>query len=176
MRAAVALVVEWFALVRVIRCPACALTLPEDHCCATPTNRTGDPVTSLNDLAPYPSHDAEGAADKLARNYAVLAQANFVRSFEGATPEIRHEATSLLLGMFSVVSLLRFLSDFHRDVADDAARELLEDLAAPHCLGPQIYQWLTEYGISPEQVDAITRTLREPSLEKPTAQTTEATV
>jgi hypothetical protein len=33
MRAAVAPVVEWFALVLVTRCPACGLSLPEDHTC-----------------------------------------------------------------------------------------------------------------------------------------------
>lgn len=151
------------------------MTLPEDHTHLTPHDRTGDPVTTFEDLAPYPDSDAEGAAEKLARNYSVLAQANYERSLEGATPEIRREGMTWLLGMYSVVSLLRFLSDFHKDVADDAARELLEDLASPHCLGPQIYEWLTEYGIDPEQVLAITRTLPEPSLEKPTAQPIEAT-
>jgi hypothetical protein len=176
MRAAVAPVVEWFAFVPVTRCPACGLSLPEDHTCTTPTTGPETPVTTFEDLAPYPDSDAEGAAEKLARNYTVLAQANFVRSMDGATPEIRHQGTANLIGMYSVVLLLRFLSDFHRDVADDAARDLLEELDAPESIGPQIYQWLTEYGIRPERVDAITRNLPEPSQDKPAVEPTEVTV
>lgn len=121
-----------------------------------------DKTTTAEDfdaIAPYPTNPDTATADALARNYAVLAQANFLRSLEGPTPEIRREGTSMMLGLYSVVHLLRAFSN--TGPANATTRDLLEDLAAPHCIGPTIWGWLTEYGIDPARIDSLVSAMKE---------------
>lgn len=124
-------------------------------------------VEDFNSLAPYPANpENDGPADALARNYTVLAQANYIRMLEGPTPEIRHEATAVMLGLYSVVHLLRSLSvnpapSDTEAPADVAARALLYDLGSPHVFGPTIWSWLIEYGIDPEKIDSMVASMED---------------
>jgi hypothetical protein len=123
-------------------------------------------VRTLNDLAPHPTSLEETTADALARNLSVVAQAHWRRQVEGRTFEERFESVTLVVNLFGVVTLLRALIEHAPGQADAVARELRADWEGASGVGEDLWQWLTEYGIDPEQVNKIAADL--PS--RPTAQ------
>lgn len=114
---------------------------------------------SLDDLAPWPQTEKDATADALIKAIAVRAYARAARihdlggdlTREPALTEYRN-LISVLVNEFGVVRLLRFLKDFHRDVADDAARLLWSGWEDGGGIDELLWDWLTEYRIDPERV------------------------
>lgn len=125
-------------------------------------------MTTFDNLAPYPSPGQDGAALRLAKSYAVLAQANFVRSIDGPSADVRDQGALALQYLYTIVHLVAGLIEEAGDArADTLVSNLLLDLEAPHAMGPDLHAWLTENGIDPAQVDRITRAL--PEMQRPAA-------
>jgi hypothetical protein len=126
-------------------------------------------VTTFDNLAPHPSPGQDGAALSMAKNYAVLAQANFVRSLDGPTPDVRDQGALSFQYLYTIVFLLAgLIEEVGEGRADTVVSNLLLDLEAPHVMGPDLHAWLIEVGIDPAQVDQITRAL--PEMQRPTAE------
>lgn len=111
---------------------------------------------SLDDLAPWPQTEAEATADAVAKAVAVSAWARQVHIHEmGVTDDNYHSQIGILVNEYGVVWLLKFLGDFHKDVADDAAREVWAEWEDGSGIHEWLWEWLTGWGIDPAQVAEI---------------------
>lgn len=114
-------------------------------------------MTGLNNLAPYPRTEDAATAEAMAKSLAVRTQANFVRALDlpPGHPDER-AAFNALVSNFAIVYLLRALAEHAPERADEAARGLWSEWEAGDGIGEWAWEWLTEWGIDPEQVRAIT--------------------
>lgn len=108
----------------------------------------------LNDIAPYPRHEAEATADALARNLTVVAQFNWRRMLDTDTGEDTRAATNLLVNLYGIVKVLKALQAVAPETADEVARDLWADWQDGGALGEWLHAWLRDFGIDPEQVNA----------------------
>jgi hypothetical protein len=118
-----------------------------------------EPTTpTLDELAPYPKTNQEATAEALIKYLAVHAYATSVTTTSppgGASKEamrIWWLEMSAVTAEYAVLALLEFLQDFHRDVADDAAREVWSMWEAGE-MGGDIWSWLHARKIDPEVVE-----------------------
>lgn len=116
---------------------------------------------TLNDIAPYPQDQDEVTAEKLTRNLAVYAQANFRWMLDDASDGKRREAMMQVVNLYGLVKILRAFTERDPEGADEVARELWADWDAGDSLGEWLWEWLTEYGIDPEQVAEAAATTQE---------------
>lgn len=113
-------------------------------------------MTELNDLAPYPQTEGAATAEAMAKSHAVRTQAAFVRALDlpPGHPDDR-AAFNALVWNFGITYLLRALAEHAPDHADEVARGLWSEWEAGDGLGEFAWEWLTEWGIDPKQVQAI---------------------
>jgi hypothetical protein len=121
-------------------------------------------MTSLNDLAPYPTRVEDVTADSLARHFTVQAAAHAhdasVMCREATTAGGNanwgpyNELVEHLFVEFGVVLLLRTVAHKDVDQADELARDLFSQWDAAD-LHDWLFEWMVEYGIDPEQVKAL---------------------
>lgn len=113
-------------------------------------------MTKLNDLAPYPQTEDAATAEAMAKNHAVRTQANFVRALDlpSGHPDEK-SAFNTLVSNFAIVYLLRALAEHAPDHADEVARGLWSEWNAGDSLGEWTWEWLTGWGIDPNQVNRI---------------------
>lgn len=128
-------------------------------------------MTALDDLAPWPTTEQEATADALIKSLAVQAYARNVRiEWPGTEDKVKLAAYShsigILVNEYGVIALLRFLKEFHKDVADDAARDLWLDWQDGGVIPELLWDWLTEYKIDPDKVEEIAKAAE---VEKPSA-------
>jgi hypothetical protein len=102
-------------------------------------------------LAPYPASSADATADNLAAHLAVAAQRLYLKNMDAA--DLDRTAMSLFVQEWAVVFLLREVQErAGTHIADALARELWEAWGDGSHLGECLWEWLTEYGISPEEI------------------------
>jgi hypothetical protein len=113
-------------------------------------------VTSLNDIAPWPRTEAEATADAVAKSLTVGAHARdrYIQTLNTTDKEWGTQV-GLLVNEFGVVYLLKFLADFHPDVADDAARLLWSHWEDGGVIPELLWGWLSKWGIDPDQVAEV---------------------
>lgn len=111
---------------------------------------------SLNDLAPWPQTREEATAETLGKAIAVAAWARQVRIHEmPVADDSYHAQVGILVNEYGVLWLLKFLGDFHPDVADDAAREVWSEWEAGDGIHEWLWSWLTGWGIDPKLVAEV---------------------
>jgi hypothetical protein len=102
-------------------------------------------------LAPYPIDAEDVTADGLAKHLAVSAQRRFRANMDA--PDLDRTALNLFVKEWAVIYLLREMEERAGvKVADDVARALWESWNDGSHLGEMLWEWLTEYGINPEEV------------------------
>ena len=111
---------------------------------------------SLNDLAPWPQTEASATADAVAKSITVgaFARDRYIQTLN-TTDEKWATQVGLLVNEFAVVWLLKFLADFHPDVADDAARLLWSHWEDGGVIPELLWDWLAKWKINPEQVAEV---------------------
>lgn len=101
--------------------------------------------------APYPTSAETVTAEGLARHMAVQAQRSNMKIMAAA--DMNRDAMARFVYEWSTTFLLReALAHLGPVTADEIARELWEALEDGSSLGEFLWEWLTEYGINPEQV------------------------
>lgn len=118
---------------------------------------------TLDDLGPWPTNSEDATAEAVGKAIAVRAYARMARIhapdrdlFKEDPDQYRAEI-NVLVNEYGVVWLLKVLTEFHRDVADDAARELWAEWEAGDSLGEWLWEWLDGWGIDAEQIIQIER-------------------
>lgn len=120
--------------------------------------KTEPKTATLEELGPYPTTGDEATADALIKYLAVQAYATSATTTpppDGASKEAKRIwwlEMSAVTAEYAVLALLQFLQDFHRDVADDAAREVWSMWEAGES-GGDIWSWLHARKIDPEVVE-----------------------
>lgn len=102
-------------------------------------------------LAPYPTSAEDVTAERLAAHLAVSAQRRYLATINAA--EFDRTTMNLFVKEWGVIYLLREAEErAGMAFADRLARDLWEAWNDGSGLGEFLYEWLTEYGIDPEQV------------------------
>lgn len=111
---------------------------------------------SLHDLAPWPQTRAEATADAVAKALTVSAWARQARIHDMSEADDAYRAqVGILVNEYGVIWLLKFLRDFHKDVADDAAVEVWAEWEDGSSIHEWLWEWLTEWKIDPDEVSRI---------------------
>ena len=118
--------------------------------------------TYVEQLAPYPDSGDPDVARKLARYLTCLVQGDiahtaghyYMSSPVGDKQAARDYALVIgrMVGNFGTLSLLRTLIVRDPELANSAARQLVDDWNAGEAVGEWVWQWLVESGIDPERV------------------------
>lgn len=121
-------------------------------------------LTYAEQVAPYPDSEDPDVAVKLARYLACLVQGDITHTFGhyymsapvGDRQAARDYALVIgrMVGNFGTLSLLRTLIVRDPELANSAARQLVDDWNAGEAIGEWAWQWLVGYGIDPEKVRA----------------------
>ncbi|MFG2001729.1 hypothetical protein ACGFNU_21515 [Spirillospora sp. NPDC048911] len=115
----------------------------------------------LDEFARCPQTTTDVTAESLTRHMAVSAQRRVIiidRLMEDTSPagQLRYmDAIGLLVGEFSVVKLLRALSEHAPGMADEVAKDLWGDWEDGGAIGEWLWEWLAEYGIDAAQVSKV---------------------
>jgi hypothetical protein len=110
-------------------------------------------MTTANNPAPYPTSAADVTAEGLARHLAVQAQRTNAQIMTASG--LNRDAMARFVYEWGVTFLLReALAHLGPVAADDIARDLWEAWQDGGSPGEFLWEWLTEYGIDPEQVSA----------------------
>jgi hypothetical protein len=122
-------------------------------------------MTTLNDLAPWPSEDDTTAASLLKYFTAVtFVYENEVSALthaafnDDATDDDKRrysDACHKVVAGFGEVLLLRSLIEVAPEKADDIARDLRLCLIDGSVIPELLWEWMVESGIDPEQVKAL---------------------
>jgi hypothetical protein len=111
---------------------------------------------SLNDIAPWPRTEAEATAEAVMKALAVSAWARQARIHDMPKVDDTYRAQiGILVNEYGVIRLLKLLGDFHKDVADDAAREVWAEWEAGDGIHEWLWEWLTGWGINPAEVAEV---------------------
>lgn len=127
---------------------------------------------TLNDIAPWPATAAEATAEKVLKHLTVCAAAQqeearrlCTDAFKpGADPAglTRYIESFEVLGYrFITVYLLRIFAEVAPERADGLARELWSLMRDTEMIPELLWDWLSEYGIDPEQVAALAKDEKE---------------
>ena len=118
-----------------------------------PTLMTASQVDErLEQIAPYPEWGTKVTAAGVARHLAVRAQLGFTRN---VTPFIRDDQevpASLICAQFTAAHVLIALSELAPEVADEAARRIVDGWVDGNCLGAYLHDDLTFLGVDPDEV------------------------
>lgn len=118
-----------------------------------------NPMTTLNDLAPYPTRLSEVTANSLACALAVRAHArqSTINDLDAEPLTGRLYATTVgtIVSDYAVIEMLAKLAAVSVDAADEAAREIWEDWEDGQAVAVGLWQYVAAYGIDPEQVARI---------------------
>jgi hypothetical protein len=113
-------------------------------------------MTELNDLAPYPRTEDTATVEALAKNHAVRTQAAFALSLDLPIGHADERAVfNALVWNFGITYLLRALAEHAPEKADEVARGLWSEWEGGDGFGEWTWEWLTEWGIDPNQVNRI---------------------
>ncbi|HEX7992300.1 MAG TPA: hypothetical protein VF506_00165 [Streptosporangiaceae bacterium] len=110
-------------------------------------------MTAVDELAPYPKRAEEVTALGLARYYAVLAQQRLGRIGKPSN-SVEREAIEVLgyVHEYALAALLRSFVAANTYCADRAAQAIWRAMDAGEMTGEQLWEWLTGWGIDPEQL------------------------
>lgn len=111
-------------------------------------------MSTLNDIAPYPTTVDEVTADSLGRYLAVRGWAHLTHRKYATSSTDREWVTSEIVDTFGIVSVLRALQAVDEGKADEAAKGVWSAWDDGAAVGEWLHSWLTGYGIDPERVDA----------------------
>lgn len=118
-------------------------------------------MTTLNDLAPWPTRIEDVTANSLAAALAVRAHARqsglddmLVDSNEGAR-RLFALTVGTIVSDYAVIEMLAKLAALSVEAADAAAREIWEDIADGQAVAVGLWQYVAAYGIDPDQVARI---------------------
>ena len=121
-------------------------------------------LTYAEQVAPYPDSNDPDVAEKLARYLATMVQGDvahtaghyYMSAPVGDKQAARDYALVIgrMVGNFGTLSLLRTLIAADPDLANKAARKLVDAWDAGEAVGEWTWQWLVEYGIDAEKVGA----------------------
>ncbi|GGK62102.1 hypothetical protein Sme01_04030 [Sphaerisporangium melleum] len=115
---------------------------------------------SIEDLAPSPQRAEDATAEGLAKQYAAFAHLHFRLGFDHPDRDKADQSMGMFTSFYSIAYLFREIKTIiGGDAADGVARNFWESLDNPHTLGPDVWSWLTEYGIDPEQINGIAERL-----------------
>jgi hypothetical protein len=104
------------------------------------------------DPAPYPNAETATAA-QLARYETVAAYESDINAgLHINDPSFIHRV-STTVGLFSAAFLLREFAAVAPEAADKATQKLVH-ITDGGALSEWLYQWLTEYGVTPETIEA----------------------
>jgi hypothetical protein len=106
------------------------------------------------EFAPYPLREEDVTAVGLARYFAVVAQQRLDRiGTPGMDPQVEGMHVLGYVREYAVVALLRAFWAVDWERADDAARSAWRALEAGEMTGEHLWEWLTEWGIDPKQLE-----------------------
>lgn len=121
-------------------------------------------LTYAEQVAPYPKSDDPDVAVKLARYLACQVEGDITHTVGhyymsapvGDKQAARDYALVIgrMVGNFGALSLLRVLIVRDPELANSAARQLVDDWDAGEAVGEWTWQWLVEYGIDADKVGA----------------------
>lgn len=114
---------------------------------------------SIEHLAPSPERVEDATAEGLAKQYAAFAHLNFRLGLDHPNRDKANQSMGMFTSFYAIAFLCRQLKDADVELGDRVARDLWEAWDNPHTLGPDVWAWLTEYGIDPEQVNRIAEQL-----------------
>lgn len=112
-------------------------------------------MTVLDKIAPPPRNKQEATAEALARQYTAYAQLHFRLGIDLADRDKASQSISKFTSFYAIAFLLRELEAAGVRVADRVAGDLWEAWQNPHVTGPDVWNWLEEYGIDPEVINKI---------------------
>jgi hypothetical protein len=124
-------------------------------------------VTALEEFAPWPKRSEDVTADSLSRWLAVQAHAN--RTLLGPLPAASDDVgrahwitdVDFLLDEYGIVMLLRVLRSVNKMSADSAAKALWRAWEDGAEVDANLRDWLTGYGIDPDEVTAAAQKVRD---------------
>ncbi|MGW4422609.1 hypothetical protein [Streptosporangium sp. NPDC004631] len=110
---------------------------------------------ALENLAPYPDRAENVTAEALAKHFATFAQLHFRLNLDDPDRDKAMDSSRAFVSYYAVAFLLREIEAAGVGVADRVAKTLWEAWQHPQTLGPDVWAWLEEYGITPEAVNRI---------------------
>jgi hypothetical protein len=114
-------------------------------------------VTPIDNLAPYPATEEDATAEKMAAHFAALAHMSGRIALKHRDPTVTAQAYDNLGIYYGMASFLRALAEHAGPgIADKVALGYWQECRDSIHISSDLDEWLREYGIRPEQVDAVT--------------------